>query len=1371
MNAKKSQDHLLSIVCLCYVFLNVSALEPVLARPKPDIRPNIILLLTDDQRNDTLGCAGHPIVQTPNIDTLAAQGVRFENCFVTTSICAASRASIFTGLHERTHGYTFGKPDVNRDYTLASYPVLLRRSGYRTGFIGKFGVRMQESKAMFDFYKPVSGPGYLKQSDGTRRESTDVMGDLAKGFVAEDDDRPFCLSVSFHASHAKDSNKTPGMGHYPYPEGVSDLYKGQAMPAPNLSDPKYFDTLPDFLKTSMNRERFYWRWDTEDKYQTNMRAYFRMLSGIDRVVGQLVETLKQKGLADNTVIIYTADNGYYMADRGFAGKWSHFEQSQRVPLIIFDPRLPGSLRARVVNPTALNIDLAPTILELAHVGTPKHYQGRSLVPVVKKTGPEDPDGRDTFFCEHLMVNNLIPKWEGVRTPRYKYARYFEQVPPYEFLHDLKRDPTEFKNLVSDPSYKDILAQMRARTEGYVAQYAQALTAENLRCEYLTNPLGIDSKKPRLSWTLQSNVRGQKQTAYQVIASTSLEAIQANRGDQWDSDKVVSSESAQVLYQGMPLASSTRTYWKVRVWDKDGKPGQWSKAAWFETALLSQSDWHATWINDGKSNPEAEDDFYKFDPAPLFRKEFVLGKPVKQARLYITGLGYYEASMNGHRIGDHRLDPGWTKFSERVYYSTYDVTGQLVDGNNCMGVTLGNGWYNPLPLRMWGHKNIRAHLPVGRPRFVSQLHITYEDGSTDTLLSDEGWKVTQGPILRNSIYMGEVYDARKEISGWDKPGFDDSAWPSASAAKEVVGPLQAQPLSPIKVTAMLKPVKITEPQKGVYIVDMGQNFSGLASFEFDLEAGTQINLRYGELLHEDGTLNPMTSVCGQIKGKRNDALEAHPGVAWQQDVYFARGNGPEVYTPRFTFHAFRYIEITGCPVTPTLDLITGLRLNSDVKQVGRFACSNELFNAIQTMCEWTFLSNIFSVQSDCPHRERFGYGGDLVNTNETFMLNYDMSNFYAKAVWDWDDSKLADGMLTDTAPSVGIQYCGVGWAMAHPQTQLKLYQYYGDKRIIEQQYQTSKEWLDLVIKKNPTHIVKNGLSDHESLAKKPAGPMVTPLYYQSANMLGKMADLLGYEDQADAYAALSEKIKKAYNENFVAVDSGQCSPGTQASQSFALFSDILPEKQRPAALTYLLEDIAKHDTHVTTGIFGTRYMLELLSQHGHTETAYEMVNQKTFPGWGHMLENGATTLWEHWALSDNTFSHNHPMFGSVSQWFYNWLGGIQAHPDAIGFDRIIIRPQIPKDLEWVNCSYDSMRGMIKSQWRKTDQALIMDIEIPANTVASVYLPCTDAGAIKEGNIPVAQVPGIEYDRRENNASIFTVPSGAYQFSMPVKQSSP
>jgi len=894
---------------------------------------------------------------------------------------------------------------------------------------------------------------------------------------------------------------------------------------------------------------------------------------------------------------------------------------------------------------------------------------------------------------------------------------------------------------------------------------------DLTCESQHDPLGLDVVEPRLSWKLQSQQRGQKQTAYQILVATDKALLTDSQADLWNSGKIVSDRSLHVPYAGKPLRSRVRCYWKVRVWDKDDKPSTFSEPARWEMGLLEATDWQATWINDGKTNPKEDEEFYKEDPAPLFRKAFDLPDAVKTARLYITGLGYYEAHLNGESIGDRVLDPTWTVYSKRVFYSTYDVTELLRDGTNSLAVTLGNGWYNPLPLRMWGHVNLREHLAIGRPRFIARLEIELADGSHTAIVTDESWKVTEGPLRRNSIYLGEVYDARAEIADWDRPGCDDSTWAHPGIATEPIGPLQAQPLPAIKVTATLKPVKITEPQKGVFVFDMGQNFAGWVRLALNVPRDTSVTLRYGELLHKDGTLNPMTSVCGQIKGTRKDASgksisvggPGAPPIAWQSDMYIAKGGGPEVYTPRFTFHAFRYVEVTGLPDTPSMDIMTGLRLNTDVAEAGTFECSNDRFNRIQTMCRWTFLSNIFGVQSDCPHRERFGYGGDLVATCDAFMLNFDMARFYTKAALDWHDSALANGMLTDTAPFVGIQYCGVGWAMAHPLLLQQLYQYYGDTRLIEDQYDTSKRWFDLVADGHPDHIIKDGLSDHEALVAAPAPEMVTPLYCESARLLARLAEILGHNQDAQAYADRAEAIQQAYSARFLKDDSGRVPPGTQASQSFALQLEMLDETHREAALKYLVDDIVtRNNGHLTTGIFGTRYMLEVLSRNGYAPLAYDVVNHDDFPGWGYMLENGATTLWEHWALSDNTFSHNHPMFGSVSQWFFNWLGGLQPNRQAIGFNRIIIRPQIVGDLKWVRCRYDSVRGPIVSHWRRDNDTLHLDVTIPANTTATVHLPTTDFHAITESGRPIGQAPGVRLCGQENNAVIVEILSGHYAF---------
>jgi arylsulfatase A-like enzyme len=460
---------------LCLMAILVTAFAAQAAPP-----PNILFILVDDQRHDSLGCAGHPILQTPNIDNLAEQGVRFENAFVSTSICMASRACIFTGLTETGHGYTGGgfpatpviEPDVD-----TSFPVLLKQAGYRTGFFGKQHVKFEEGTTealarMFDSCETIGRhPYFKKQEDGSERHSAELIGDRSVEFVEQQSaDQPFCLYMSFNISHAEDGDKRPGIGHYPWPKAVDGLYEDIVPAAPRLGDPKYFEALPKFMQESMNRDRWFWRWDTPEKYIINMRAYLRMLTGMDRIVGRVLQTLEEKGLADNTVVIYTADNGYYMGDRGFAGKWSHFEQSLRVPLIIHDPRLPENKRNRVESVPVLNIDLPATMLELAGIDVPEKYQGRSALPVFNGNTPED--WRTDHFHEHHMNNASIPKWRGVRDERYSYARYFEQQPVYEFLHDLEADPDQIKNFADDPEYKEVLEKLRARCDELTAQYTR-----------------------------------------------------------------------------------------------------------------------------------------------------------------------------------------------------------------------------------------------------------------------------------------------------------------------------------------------------------------------------------------------------------------------------------------------------------------------------------------------------------------------------------------------------------------------------------------------------------------------------------------------------------------------------------------------------------------------------------------------------------------------------------------------------------------------------------------------------------------------------------------------------------------------------------
>lgn len=462
---KKILESFFCLLVLTFVFSACKRIEV-----PTNVKPNIVFFLIDDQRNDVMSCAGHPVVKTPTVDQLAAQGVRFTNAFVTTSICAASRASILTGLYEATHNYTFGKPPIKKSFLTDSYPYMLKNAGYYTGFIGKLGVKLEERdsmlSAMFDFLRlpKRNTPSFVELADGSLRHSAEIKGDQAVEFInKQSTDQAFCLSLSFNAVHAVDGNKTPGNdGHYPYPKAVAHLYEDMVMPPPALSDPAIYEKHPDFLKNSFNRERYFWRWDTEEKYQTNLRAYFRMISGYDNVMKRVITTLKEKGLDKNTVIIFSADNGYYMGNRGFAGKWSHYEESLRVPMIIYDPRTPKEKTGKTSDNMALNIDIPATILDLAGIKQPQGYQGRSLVPVLAQEHTES--WRNSFFCEHRMGNKKIPKYVGIRGERYVYANYYEQDPPYEYLHDLQTDPDQLDNLVNHSNYQEILQDMRSQCE-------------------------------------------------------------------------------------------------------------------------------------------------------------------------------------------------------------------------------------------------------------------------------------------------------------------------------------------------------------------------------------------------------------------------------------------------------------------------------------------------------------------------------------------------------------------------------------------------------------------------------------------------------------------------------------------------------------------------------------------------------------------------------------------------------------------------------------------------------------------------------------------------------------------------------------------
>jgi alpha-L-rhamnosidase len=868
-----------------------------------------------------------------------------------------------------------------------------------------------------------------------------------------------------------------------------------------------------------------------------------------------------------------------------------------------------------------------------------------------------------------------------------------------------------------------------------AEAAPALQPAKLTCEYRQNPLGISTAAPRFSWTLAGNGQDQWQSAYEIVVRDPAKDIV------WQTGKVNSAENLHITYAGKALEPFSRYTWQVKVYDQDGSASAWSLPQWFETA---SSDWAAQWIGDGSRQFEKDEEFYKEDPMPLFRKSFEAKKKIASARLYISGLGYYEAYLNGQKIGDHVLDPGLTAYSKQVLYSVYDITSLIRNGINAASIMLGNGWYNTLPLRFWGSINMRAQLTTGRPCVKALIRITYTDGSTSLVPTDETWQTAPGPIVRNSIFLGEQYDARLEDP--------QTGWKQAVRVQGPAGELTPQMQPPIRVTKIIKPVSIREIKPGVFILDMGQNFAGVVRLKVKGAAGTKVSIRYGEDKYPDGSLNGMTAVAGQIK-KSNGGPGA-PAIAWQEDSYILKGKGLETWAPRFTFHGFRFIEVTGWPGKPTLQDIEGLRMNSDLEKNGSFTSSNKMFNQLNEVIQWTFLSNVFSVESDCPAREKLQYGGDILCVAETYMYNYHMPQFYAKTIRDFANDQRPLGGITETAPFVGIADSGpgdgsgpLGWQAAYPFLIKKMYEYYGDKKIIEDNYGAVARLIAFLESRSENYLSDKCLGDHESLDGK-ASPLVAAVFYLTqVRIIAELAEVLHKEEDKTKYTALAENIRKAIVAKYYL--NGAFEKANQSAQVIGVWADVVKGTDAQKAADTLEAAFAKQNWHVATGIFGTKMLFDVFRERDQNDLAYRIADQRGYPGWGHMLENGATTLWETWAASDNTYSKNHPMFGSIGEWFYRSLLGI--NPAAPGFKKIIIKPQPAGDLTFAKGSYDSPYGTISSDWKITKGKFDLKVSIPPNTSAEIWVP------MKYG-----KVSGGKLIREEKGYAVFGTGSGNYVF---------
>jgi alpha-L-rhamnosidase len=837
----------------------------------------------------------------------------------------------------------------------------------------------------------------------------------------------------------------------------------------------------------------------------------------------------------------------------------------------------------------------------------------------------------------------------------------------------------------------------------------------LSIEYLSNPIGIDVEKPRFSWIIESKEHNVQQAAYQILVASSPEKANGAMGDIWNSGKIISSNSVLIPYAGDALLSGKRYYWKVRTWNQDGTVSVTSDTAFWEMGLLAKNDWKGKWISAPKvfdwanlknhrklliQNPEIQDTTF----APQFRRSFSLTKKVVRARLYLSGLGYNVSYMNGQKIGDHQLDQAFTRYDKTVLYSTFDVTGLLHPGENVLGVVLGNGWYNMITNDVWGFNKASWR---SDPALIAQMEIIFQDGSRQTISSDETWKVAPGPVFFNSIRQGEFYDAGKETPGWNTGQFNEAHWYSAVEVSGPAGTLRAQTIQPVKITDTLVPKTVTEPKPGIYVFDLGKNIAGFAQLKIKAPAGTEIILKYSERLLKDGTAD------------QQDIAQHVAGGVVQTDKYICKGEGVEVWHPCFVYHGFQYIEVSGLPARPGKETITGLRIHTAFESAGNFECSNELFNTIQQNAVSSYQSNFMGYPTDCPQREKNGWTGDAHLAAEMGLYNFKAANGYTKWLGDIADEQRQTGELSAIVPTAGWGYFwgnGPAWDNAMVLIPWYLYEYSGDQRILERMYPHIKRYVDYLGTKATDHIVKIGLGDWApAKTKTPAEITSTSYYYVDALLTSKIASILGYAGDQNKYKELAGTIKDAFYRHYYK-GNGIYDAGSQTALACALYQGLSSDSL--LTVNALVSAVKKSADHLDCGMLGTKYLLHALSDNGHADVAYKIVNQHTFPGWGYWADQGATTLWEQW---DGTESHNHIMFGDVSAWFYKNLAGIAPDDDQPGFKRISFKPYFAEDLKWVKASHQSMYGEIKANWSRKNKSIYYEITIPGNTTGEIILP--------------------------------------------------
>lgn len=916
-----------------------------------------------------------------------------------------------------------------------------------------------------------------------------------------------------------------------------------------------------------------------------------------------------------------------------------------------------------------------------------------------------------------------------------------------------------------------------------------LTASNLRCEYLRDPLGIDVERPRLSWEVTDPTgtrRGARQSAYRILVASSPERLAMDVADIWDSRRTPMALSAHRVYGGPVLAPGTQVWWKVAIWDEAGRRGADSRPATWSVGPRTREDWGgAEWIGAPPQDPaEAAGPEPVIPPSPLLRHNFMASQRVRRAILHASALGVYELRLNGRRLGDQWFAPEWTDYTERIQYQTHDVTRLLHEGRNVIAATLADGWYaGRLGPTRWDKEFPRRGVYGIDRRLLAKLDIEYVDGSKETVVTNGDWKIwTDGPVRSADFFLGETHDARKRVPNWDRVTGDDRDWAQAHVGLWPDAPLVAQPNEPVRVVATVDPVAVTEPAPGVHIFDFGQNLVGWCRLSVQSRAGTEVTLRHGEMLNEDGSL-----------------YTENLAAAVQTDRFLLAGDGLEVFEPQFTYHGFRYVEVTGLPRKPRPDQLKAIVVASDTGRAGHFRCSNPMLNQLAENIFWTLRGNLISVPTDCPQRdERMGWAGDMQVFAQTAIFNMDMGAFFTKWVRDIRDAQASDGRFADIIPHPYDKESrftnAPGWADVGVILPWRQYVNYGDTRILEDHYDAMRRFIGHVRAENPDLVWRNSVGNHYGdwlngdTIKAEGYPATggeldktiyaTMFFAHSTDLLAQAARVIGREDDAAAYAALHAEIRDGIVSRWVDAE-GRIAGDTQAGYALALHFDLLPVALRPKAADHLAAAIARYDNRISTGFQSTYRMMLELTRWGRNDLAHLLAESTRFPSWGYSIGQGATTIWERWdgyvkgrGFQDPGMnSFNHYAIGAVGEWMYRVILGINPDPDQPGFRHFTLRPRPGGTLTDAFGSYRSIAGPISVRWAIEDGRFNLLAAVPPNTMATVVLPVAADAPVLEGEGPAAEQPGIQPHAPIEGCATFLVESGVYQFSAPWAAATP